>query len=416
MNEAEPRNDEGPSSVTFASGLSWTRVALPRLLSRIGKTLFVFGALGMLAMVFPSQPLFGLATLLGAVGWLFFLASYIVSLTQTSFGGGLIGSKDELVILKGTTRRVIPIAKIAGALVVERMVGGVAVPTVEIELTNGDRLTARIPAQHAPELIVRTLGFGPGGRKVHAALAKPTRRLLHPLFAFAAYAACVTVVMLCATAFPNEGNAFELAFAAYPPVTLFLYALLQHFVRAPEVTVGDDGVAMRVHGRTRMIARRDIAFVGAPLAGVLAVEEHSGKRTAITSVLLDHARVAAVTRLIGQRAGPSAATADRFVHYDRAGRALAAWRDHLAHAMNDASYRHNAATVDEAASVLRSGQATPEQRIGAALALRVAGQPPERIRVAAASAVDERVRVALEAVADAEDDVVIEKALKRLQS
>ena len=65
--------------------------------------------------------------------------------------------------------------------------------------------------------------------------------------------------------------------------------------------------------------------------------------------------------------------------------------------------------------MLRSPRATGEQRIGAALALRVAGQPRERIRVAVEGAADDRVREALEAVADADDDVVIEKALKRLQ-
>ena len=100
----------------------------------------------------------------------------------------------------------------------------------------------------------------------------------------------------------------------------------------------------------------------------------------------------AVARVIEERLGPAATTADRFTHYERGGRPLAEWRDHLAQAMNQASYRHNAATVDEAATVLRSAQATPEQRVGAALAMRVAGQPKERIRVAVDAAADDRVR------------------------
>ena len=105
---------------------------------------------------------------------------------------------------------------------------------------------------------------------------------------------------------------------------------------------------------------------------------------------------------------------DRFAHYERGGRALPEWRAHLAHAMSEATYRMNPATVEEAATVLRSAQATPEQRIGAALALRIANQPRERIRVAVDAAVDDRMRDALEAVADSEDDGVIEKALQRL--
>lgn len=417
MSEPVARHeDAGPSSLTFASGLSWMRVRTPRLLSRIGKGFFMFGGLGMLAMVFPSLEVLAAANLISAFGWLFFLVSYVLSLAHTSFAGAVSISKEELSILSGTKRTTIPLAKIAGALVVNRPVAGGMVSTVEIELVNGDRLTARMPDPDGPGAVVRALGFGPGGRRVHATLSKPTRRLLHPLFGFASYVVGLSALMMIGLAFKTGGHEFEAAFAAYPPVTLLLYALLQRYVRAAVVTVGDDGVAVRAHGKTRVIARRDITFVGSQTPGVLAIEERSGARTAVANVLLDHARVAAVARLVAERAGPSAgAGAERFAHYERAGRALAAWRDHLGRAMNDASYRHNAATIDDAAAVLGSGEASAEQRIGAALALRVAGQPPERIRVAAVGAVDDRVREALEAVADAESDVVIEKALQRLQ-
>jgi hypothetical protein len=326
MNETS-NDDAGPPSVTFASGLSWTRVRTPRLLSRIGKVCFVFGALGMLALVSRDLELFASANGIGLLGWLLFLVSYVLSLTQTSFGGGLSISNDELVVLSGTKRKTIPFAKIAGALVVERSVAGGTVPTVEIELTNGDRLTARTPDPRAPEVLVRALGFGAGGKRVRATLEKSTRRLLHPLLGFAAYAAGMTVVMLIASAIPTGGHAFEVAFGVYPPLTLVLYAWLQRYVRAAVVTVGDDGVAVRRHGKTQLIARRDIAFVGNPVKGVLAIEERSGRRTAISNVLLDHDRLAAVARLLAERSGPSA-SAERFAHYERADRPLAAWGAH----------------------------------------------------------------------------------------
>jgi hypothetical protein len=418
------REDAGPSSLTFASGLSWMRVRTPRVLSQIGKVFFVLGGLGMLAMVTPGLEVLAVANVVGIFGWLLFIVSYVLSLTQTSFVGVLSISNDELVILSGTKRKAIPFAEIAGALVVQRPVAGGTVSTVEIELLNGDRLTARMPDPNAPGAVVRALGFGPGRRRVQATLSKPTRRLLHPLFGFASYVVGLTAVMMIGMAFKTGGHEFEVAFAAYPPVTLLLYALLQRYVSAAVVTVGDDGVAVRARGKTRVIARRDIAFavdltnnVALHLTtGMLAIEERSGARIIVGKYLVDHARVAAVASLVAERAGPSAgAGAERFAHYERAGRPLAAWRDHLGRAMNDASYRHNAATVDDAAAVLGSGEASAEQRIGAALALRVAGQSPERIRVAATSAVDDRVREALEAVADAENDVVIEKALQRMQ-
>jgi hypothetical protein len=221
--------------------------------------------------------------------------------------------------------------------------------------------------------------------------------------------------MLFAAAF-SDSRAFEAAMAGYPPLTLLFYYLLQRFTRAPDVTVGDDGILVKGAGAPRFIARRDIAFAGLGPTGLLAIEERTGRRTPIVGVLYDKARVAALSRVIAQRYGPSAASAERHVHYERGGRPLAAWREHLARALNDTNYRENAASADEAASVLYSAFATPEERVGAALALRVAGQPRERIRVAADGAADDRVREALEAVADADDDAVIEKALKRLQA
>jgi hypothetical protein len=69
---------------------------------------------------------------------------------------------------------------------------GAFVPTVEIELKNGDVLTARLPDPAATEAVVRKLGFGRDGKRVHAALEKPTRRLLHPLFAVGGYIAAST--------------------------------------------------------------------------------------------------------------------------------------------------------------------------------------------------------------------------------
>ena len=417
MNEpgAGTDDDAAPPSVTFASGLSWTRVRVPRLLSRIGKACFLGGALGALSWISPDLGFFGLSTLIGFLAWPLFIVSYILSLTQTSYGGGLTASSTELVVLSGTGRKVIPVAKIAGALVVEREVAGGLVPTVEIEMTNGDILTARMPDPAGPRALVSALGFGPGGKRVRSTLARPTRRLLHPLLGLVCYLGSIMGLMLLAEVVRRGGDAFELAFLAYPVVTLFFYEALKRVGRSAVLTVGDDGVVVRGL-RPRFIPRRDISLTTDGSGGAVAIEEHSGKRTVVGGVMLDERRLAAVARLIEERAGLRAATADRFHHYERAGREVAAWRAHLARSMNDMSYRQNASTVDEAASVLRSAEATPEQRVGAALALRVAGQPPERIRVAAVGAADDRMREALEAVAADDDDVVIEKALKRLQS
>jgi len=405
-----------PPSRTFASGgLSWTRVRTPRLLSRIAKSLYAVSALGALASASGSFALFAVFSFLVVFAWPLFIVSYILSLTQNAFAGGLEVSRTELVVHVGTKRRVIPLSRIAGALVVDREVFGAFVSTVEIELTNGDRLTARLPDPRSARAVVATLGFGAGGRRVHASLAKPTRRLLNPLLGFVAYIFGMAT-MLGGLGAAGSGSTFEIG--AYPLVALAVYAGLKRLLRAPEVTVGEDGVLVKQRFGEVFVPRSDIFFVTAA-GSSLVLERRGGERTAVGGIALDLGRRMAIARVIEERAGASATSAERFTHYDRGGRAVAEWRAHLARGMNEASYRHNAATVDEAAAVLHSAQATPEQRVGAALALRVAGQPKERIRVAVDAAADDRVREALEAVADARDgevdDAVVEKALQRLR-
>ena len=410
--------EQAPPSVTFASGgISWTRVRTPRLISRVAKALYATSALSALGLAYSAMAWFGLFGVIGLLAWPLFILSIILSLTQTTFAGGLAVSRTELVVHgRGSRRTFIPLAKIVGALIVHREMFGGFVPTVEIELKNGDLLTARLPDPSSAAAVVRALGFGAGGKRVHASLAKPTRRLIHPLLGFVAYVAAM-VAMLG----PSWGGGrarFEYPFAVYPVVALLLYAGLKRLVRPPEVTIGEDGVMLkRRFGRT-FVPRADIALVSAHGSSIV-VERRSGGRVLLSGFALDHARGQAVARVVDERSGPAATTADRFAHYERGGRVLAEWRAHLAQAMNQASYRHTAATIDEAAAVLHSAEATPEQRVGAALALRVAGQPKERIRVAVDAAADDRVREALEAVADARDgevdDPVVEKALQRLQ-
>jgi hypothetical protein len=387
-------------------------------MSRIAKGLYAVSALSALAAASGGFVFLAFTSLLSTMAWPLFIVSYILSLTQTSFPGGLEVSPDRLVLHTGTKRQAFPRAKIKGALVVEREVFNTFVPTVEIELTNGDLLTARFPDPRSAHAVVRALGFGAGGKRVHASLAKPTRRLLNPLIGlFATAVATSSTALIGELGGPNPSAGygfFSVVYALHPLVALVFYALLKRLLRAPELTVGDDGVLVQGRLRSRFIPRGEIQSVSGAVGTSLVIEKRNGERVVVGGIILDAARRTAVAEAIEARVGPTAAAADRFAHYERGGRAVSEWRDHLARAMNEASYRQNAATVDEAAAVLRSAQATPEQRVGAALALRVAGQPPERIRVAVEGAVDERVRDALEAVAAAEDDVVLEKALLRL--
>jgi hypothetical protein len=350
------------------------------------------------------------------LAWPTFIVSYILSLTQNAVGGRLVVTRGELAVHVGKKTTVIPAAKIKGALVVERSGFGWPVPTVEVELENGDLLTARLPDPRSARAVVTALGFGAGGKRVRASLAKPTRRLLHPLLGVVAYLGGVLAMVLASS---TGTGGFEVAYALYPLVALAVYAGLKRLIRPPEVTVGDDGVLVKGRSGQSFVPLSDIAAVAMPSDTKLVIQRKSGRDTVVGGVILNADRCAAIARVIEDRRGASSETADRRAHYERAGRALPAWRDHLARAMSESSYRENAATVDEAASVLRSAEATPEQRVGAALALRIAGEPHERIRVASDAAADDRMRKALEAVADARDDAddpVLEKALRRLKA
>jgi hypothetical protein len=402
-----------PSKVVAASGgLSWTRVRTPRLLARLAKVGFALSGVGGALMIFDWVAAGAVLAMLSVAAWPLFIVSYILSLTQNSFPAAL-EIHDDHVAIQGAAKRIVLVpGEIRSAMVVERRVFESSVPTVEIELMNGDLLVARLADPGLARAVVQALGYGPGGARVHATLAKPTRRLLHPVLGFVSYAAAASAVFMMAGIFDRH-NAAAVAQCVYPLVALALYAGLRRLFRAPELTVGDDGLLVKTRWSERLVARRDLTLAGAAGTG-LVIETRQGDRLVVDGLLLDDARRAAIVRVLDERAGVATASADRFSHYERGGRPLAEWRAHLGRAMDEASYRANAATVDEAAAVLRSPEASPEQRVGAALALRVAGQPTERIRVAVEGAVDASTRHALEAVAESEDDGALEQALRRL--
>src|SRR5207253_2417754 len=85
----------------------------------------------------------------------------------------------------------------------------------------------------------------------------------------------------------------------------------------------------------------------------------------------------------------------RAAAFERGGekRDVGAWKSALRGTL-DAGYRAAGTTVEDANAVLASTGSTIEQRLGAALALRVAGEPPQRIRIAADGMVDPKLRVA----------------------
>jgi len=394
-----------------STSVTWTHRRVPQLVSRLGKAVLAIsaigGAVGGLLSTGPAGVVSGagvlsaVAAVFGTFAYLIFLASLIDGLTPRHRLGNVTVMRDDLRVVDTTGTRVVRLRDIAAALVVDlRPVSPQGPPplvpyAVDLDLVGGDRLRIHLPTREDAQTMVERVGFGPGGRRMRLDVTALNRRLIHPLIGFGAHA--VTSGLMMAILFAGTG-VFSLA-RLQPLVALLLYEGVRRLVRPPTFTVGDDAVTAEAFGR-KSVALRDLGPADA--APILAAG--SG---------VDHVRRRALLQAIDERQLPTRAAGDRHALYAREGMPLTEWRGQLARVMAG-SYREGASTIEEAAAVLRSVQATKDQRVGAALALRAAGEPAERIRVAAEAAADPALHDALVAVADDHDDAAVEKALKRM--
>ena len=197
------------------------------------------------------------------------------------------------------------------------------------------------------------------------------------------------------------------------------------------IGVGDDGVLLEKGFAKRFVTQPDIlAIEQLHQTAPLVIRTRSGGDISLAGAAVDPQRCTAVGRALrerfprtlgGRATGSSAAeveprrsAADRAAYFSRGARSVADWRAALS-GMIAASYRAPSASVEDMTSVLTSAGATPEERVGAALALRVAGEPPARIRVAAESVASEPLREALAAAADG-DDATLDVVLRRMST
>lgn len=383
-------------TTTETTGITWTRVEGARQLSTAFKSMYVLTNVGAgLAMGIEGPLLHRLFALGGLLSWALIVASFVVSQRSTREEGVVDVTDTALLVRPARAHsRSVDRTSIVGALVVERPVPGGLAYEVEVETAGGDRLTIGTSDLGAARALVDRLGFGPGGARVRSRLTTPGRRFLHLPIALGAYV-FFTVVMT-ALAFGLMGGLAGATLAAFTsPATLLVYTLVKRLVAPPEVVIGDDGVRVERGWGARFYKVGDPKLFGA-----------------LRGVGLDDLRVASILRRAEERvaAGGMAASGA----FARGERSLEDWRRRLA-AMFEGGYRASPKTAEEAASVLRSAAAAPDERVGAAMALRVAGDT-ERVRAAARGTADERVRIALEAVADEGDDAAIDKALRRMAS
>lgn len=404
----------------MTGGVSWTRVRLPRILSTIYKAHFATASF-VAALVFALESdVLRFASMwlgmLGALSWVLLVVSFILSMTESWQVGEVDVDATALVVrARNAKPRVIPKSAIVGAMVVMRVAGTMTVPTVEVELQDGDRVAMRLGDLATARAVVTELGFGPRQQRSRTRLAKPSRRLFHLLAGFVLYA--IFAVASTASMIFARGSGSLVGFTAQavgPLVILLLFLLIKRRIRPPEATIGDDGVLVEA-GTSRAFFRPNDPRLVTALRGAACDDDRiasalhvAAERNAVASG--DVAAARGDEGAMGNQAPTLLANGA----FQRRGRSFAEWRAHLASLMDHGGYRTRATTAEEATAILSSARATPDERVGAAIVLRAMGEPAEKLRIAAEATAHEQVRVALQGVVDGEDEAAL-RALERAE-
>lgn len=383
----------------FEANVTWRRLRSATELSRAAKVLWFVWALIAFA---GFQPAFLALTSLGAaVGVLAMAVSFVRSAGARSegtvrIGGGCVGVWHH-----------------GGSVTLDRAHAASAVAyarVVELAATNGDVWQLVLPDEAAAHAVVHELGFGRMDTPVVFDMSDGSRANNVGYGVLSLVAATVVTAMLLALL----GHAFAhvLGVPVWLILTSIFYATAKKRSRDPAVAVGPDGVHIdQAEGelipfdQIRAIDQRSFF---APLMLLLTsgrvVTIDGGvaaKRNALASRL--HAMLAA------SHETPNLGLA-------RDGLGVRAWRDRLRGALGAAGYRvaaHGAVDATLAERMV-APRVSAEERVGAALALRIADPAAgaARVRIAAQACLDPSVRAALEAAAaDEIDDEAIERAL-----
>jgi hypothetical protein len=405
--------------------MGWGHLRAAARLSRLGIALYLMAGLlqgaGMASLqgglALGPSPLL-VAYLCNLLSFLSFVTSVIVWYRR-KLHPGTLWVRDDSLVFEGAASppRVVPRAALRSAFVVS----GPSGPRVELGFNSGDVvsiLAADAPTAHA---LVHTLGFGAGGRSSHVTIASPHRRWFHPVIGWASsqLASFTVVTPTLVIAGTGAMDKFNIAAAiAYPLATgaaIGLYLLGKRLFRPWELTIGDDGVRYQVGLKQRFVPRAEITHVEHPFPGA-PVTVHAGPHTfRVMGVGTDDQRRRTVAELIHTSLQRSKDATGRERSFQLEGSSAANVRARFRQLFDGGNYREAGISAEDAYATLESPSATAEQRVGAALALRVQGEDPVRIRVASGALADEATQEALEAVASDAPDAVLDRALLRMR-
>ena len=243
---------------------------------------------------------------------------------------------------------------------------------------------------------------------IEGAVGNPLLALLGAAFAFLLFAFLPALVL--ASNLPLSVGA---GFAALVGVALFVLASRR------QVTVGTDAVFARGMWSTHLLRHDEIARVEerASWAGferMLRLHRRSGPPVDI-AFRNDSTSQAPLVREWIEEARVAYARPEPISAFDRGAKPIEPWRSDIERlARRDVRYREAALDPEKASKLLAGADVPVDQRLGAALALRIAdpAEAAEKIRVAAEATADPRLRDALSVIADEGDDAAIDDALR----
>lgn len=174
----------------------------------------------------------------------------------------------------------------------------------------------------------------------------------------------------------------------------------------PRLEVGNDGIKIQRHRHRRFIsfdAIEEVHFDKTVLTIDLSddtVERLEVSRENAAELRAVYHRLIDAKKDFAHRLGEPA----RVALLDRGGRSLADWREALAKHVVGGDFRRSTLSVDDVEAILAAPNASPEHRIGAAMAMRIADDDDavRRIRIAAEGSANDELREALLEVAASE--------------
>lgn len=367
----------------------------------------------------PSVPLPGILIVLSIVG--FFVAPFMLLagavLTSVSLPrrapGVLRADGHGLVILQGGKEQHVARSALEGGLVLPGTADGKR-PRIELHLHKGATLTAEVPDGMAAHRLLDRLGIDAARRRVAVLCGSSYRPLVTGCISLPIVWGLFLIPLgYLATEYPSA-NWPSLAFVGAILLTMLL---IVRRTQPREIIVGSDGLRIRGAFADRWIPHSHIRAIDEnPRVLSIDVGEVDGPRRRIEVAKGDPSVVMAVAgrlRLAIALGSNGAGGASIGADLDPAGKSFTEWKDKLQALLLDAGYRKSTVRHEELYAVVDDPDLPPGQRLGAALALRMAQHPEarERIRVAADACADDAMRCALEEAAEGE---LGERTLRRV--